>query len=92
MNLRRKLAGAIHVSIFIIIFLSQLVAITYGLRRDSDIKQRFAGFYHLPQDSLDVVYIGSSPVHPYWAGAMAWEEQGFTSWPLSTNLCEKCNR
>ena len=71
---------------FMALFLFLLTGLTYMLRRDSDMKRRFAGFYYQPRDTLDVIYIGSSPVHPYWAASLAWHEYGFTSWPLATNI------
>lgn len=49
-------------------------------------KQRFAGFYYEKNNSIDVIYIGSSPVHPYWVAPLAWNKYGFTSWPLATNM------
>ncbi len=77
---------SIKIICFMLLFLSLLSETTYMLRGESDIKQRFAGFYYQPRDTLDVIYIGSSPVHPYWSAALAWDEYGFTSWPLATNV------
>ena len=77
---------SIKIICFLLLFLFLLSGITYMLRGDNDTKQRFAGFYYQPRDTLDVIYIGSSPVHPYWAAALAWGEYGFTSWPLATNV------
>lgn len=59
---------------------------TYVLRGNSDIKQRFANFYYEPDQTIDMIYIGSSPVHPYWAAPLAWKEYGFTSASLATNV------
>lgn len=74
------------VIIFIGVFLIGLNCLTYIFRPDSDIKQRFAGFYYEEDNSIDVIYIGSSPVHPYWAPPLAWDTYGFTSWSLATNV------
>ena len=71
---------------FVAFFLTFLCTLTYILRPDSDTKRRFAGFYAQEKNSLDVIYIGSSPVQPYWASALAWNEYGFTSWPLGTSV------
>lgn len=76
----------IRIIFFNSIFMFLLTRMTYVLRSETDMKQRFAGFYYEPENTLDVIYIGSSPVHPYWATYLAWEEQGFTSWPLATNV------
>ena len=72
--------------VFFLIFDILFVGISYVLRQDNDLKKRFAGFYNCEEGSLDVVYIGASPVHPYWAAPLAWNEYGFTSWPLATNV------
>ena len=80
------LKKAIKMICFMLLFLFLLAGSAYILRGENDIKQRFAGFYYQPRDTLDVIYIGSSPVHPYWAAALAWDEYGFTSWPLATNV------
>lgn len=84
----QKAKISIKILSFILIFLYLFVHITYVLRADSDMKQRFAGFYSEPEHSLDVIYIGSSPVHPYWAAPLAWNLHGFTSLPLATNVQE----
>lgn len=71
---------------FWLIFIYFFINISYVLRRDSDIKDRFAGFYSLSEDSLDMIIIGSSPVHPSWGASLAYGEYGFTSYPISTNV------
>lgn len=76
----------IRILIFLGGFLVFFLGATYILRANSDRKQRFANFYYEPEYSIDVVYIGSSPVHPYWSPALAWELQGFTSASLATNV------
>ena len=49
-------------------------------------RDRMMGFYYLEEDSLDMIMIGSSPVHPYWGASLAYKEYGFTSYPLSTDI------
>ncbi|MBR3402404.1 MAG: hypothetical protein IKG67_09240 [Parasporobacterium sp.] len=43
------------------------------------------GFYKEPKDSLDVVLIGSSAVYTSYYPPLAYEEQGITSYSLSTS-------
>lgn len=73
---------------FLLIFCLSLNTATYILRPDGDIKQRFTGFYYQEDNSVDMIFIGSSSVMPYWCSPLAWHEYGFTSWPLSTNTQE----
>ncbi|MCM1266982.1 MAG: glycosyltransferase [Bacteroidales bacterium] len=71
---------------FIGIFLAVLLPISYMVRTNGDVKDRFAGFYAEKKDSLDVVMIGSSPVFPYYAAPKLWGETGIAMYPLSTNV------
>lgn len=76
----------VRVIIFTSIFFYLFFSISYVLRPEGDTKDRFAGFYALEENCLDMVIIGSSPVHPYWAASLAYGERGFTSYPLATNV------
>lgn len=73
---------------FIGIFCILFINISYILRHDSDMKERFMGFYAEDSDTIDMIMIGSSAVSPYWAASMAYNEHGITSYPLSTNSQE----
>lgn len=46
--------------------------------------ERIRGFYLEDEDSLDVVFVGSSEVYCGFAPALAYEECGFTSYPFAT--------
>ncbi len=72
--------------IFIGIFLVSLVPISYIVRTNGDVKDRFSGFYALEENTLDVVMIGSSPVSPYYSAPMLWGETGIAAYPLSSNV------
>lgn len=76
--------------IFLIAFIWLFMNISYVLRQDSDMKDRFAGFYSLKRNSMDMVMIGSSPVHPYYSASLAYGEYGFVSYPIATNVQEPC--
>lgn len=77
---------ALQSIIFIAIFLYILMTVTYIIRTNGDVKDRFTGFYAEPKNTIDVVMIGSSPVYPYYAAPMMWGEYGITAYPISSNL------
>lgn len=72
--------------IFIGIFLAALIPVSYIVRTNGDVKDRFSGFYAEKDDTLDIVMIGSSPVFPYYATPMLWGETGIAAYPLSSNV------
>ena len=63
-----------------------LVMLTYCLRTNGAVKDRFLGFYAEPKNSIDVVMIGSSSVFPYYCAPQMYGETGIVMYPLSTNL------
>ena len=72
--------------IFILIFIWLTISLTYILRTNGDEKDRFTGFYSEPDNTIDAVIIGSSPVYPGYATPKLWGETGITLYPLSTNM------
>lgn len=77
---------AIQSIIFIAVFLYLLMTVTYIIRTNGDVKDRFTGFYAEKDNTIDVAMVGSSPVYPYYAAPMMWGEYGFRAYPISTNL------
>lgn len=73
------------VIIFFILFVFFLQCLTYMLRTNGEVKDRFTGFYAEKKNTIDAIMIGSSPVHPYYAAPQIWGEHGIASYPLSTN-------
>lgn len=71
--------------LFIFIFLLLLQSVTYIVRTNGNVKDRFVGFYAEGRNTLDAVMIGSSPVYPCFSGPQLWGEYGITSYPLSSN-------
>ena len=71
--------------IFIGIFLLSLIPVSYIVRTNGDVKDRFSGFYAEKKDSIDIVIIGSSPVFPYYSAPKLWGETGIAAYPLSSN-------
>ena len=80
---RKQLVQSI---IFIVLFLYILMTVTYIIRTNGDVKDRFTGFYAEKKDTVDVVLVGSSPVYPYFATPMMWGEYGIRAYPISSNL------
>lgn len=71
---------------FLGIFVILLTMLTYMLRTNGAVKDRFVGFYAERKNTIDAVLIGSSPVFPYYATPEIYGEKGFVVYPLSTNL------
>lgn len=83
---RKGFVQAIQVAAFLGIFLLLLVAVSYMVRTNGDVKDRFSGFYAEKDHTLDIVMIGSSPVFPYYAAPKLWGETGIAMYPLSSNM------
>lgn len=77
---------ALKAILFVCLFLFMLRSVTYMMRTNGDIKEIFLGFYAEPEDTIDVVMIGSSPVYPFYAAPQMWGEHGFTAYPLASNV------
>lgn len=82
MNRKQFLQGII----FIGIFLCALIPVSYIVRTNGDVKDRFSGFYAEKEETLDIIMIGSSPVFPYYAAPKLWGETGIAAYPLSSNV------
>lgn len=76
----------VQIAVFIGIFMILLVAVSYMVRTNGDVKDRFSGFYAEKNGTLDIVMIGSSPVFPYYAAPKLWGETGIAMYPLSSNM------
>ena len=72
--------------IFMGIFFLALIPVSYIVRTNGDVKDRFSGFYAEQDNTLDIVMIGSSPVFPYYAAPKLWGETGIAAYPLSSNV------
>ena len=67
--------------VFLAIFFIILTHLTYIIRTSGDLKARFAGFYAEPDNTIDAILIGSSPVYPYYAAPKIWADYGITTYP-----------
>lgn len=76
---------AARAGIFLALFIFILMAVTYIVRTNGGVKDRFVGFYAEKKDTLDVILVGSSPVYPAYSAPRLYGEYGIASYPLSTN-------
>ncbi|MBR1670232.1 MAG: SGNH/GDSL hydrolase family protein [Butyrivibrio sp.] len=72
--------------IFILIVLFLLVHLTYCLRTNGDVKDRFVGFYWEKRNTVDAVFIGSSPIPAAIATPKIYGDLGVTVFPISSNV------
>lgn len=72
--------------LFCILFVAILIPLSYALRTNGDVKDRFVGFYAEPNNTIDVVFIGSSPVYGAFVTPKIWGEAGITSYALSSHV------
>lgn len=79
---RSQLCKAIS---FILIFLFLLTGVSYIVRTNGAVKNRFAGFYAEEKDSIDVLMCGGSTIATSFSPGYMWGEYGFTSYPISSN-------
>lgn len=75
----------VKVVVFICGFLLLLRSVSYMLRTDGIVKERFVGFYAEKDNTLDMVIIGSSPVGTCYISPKIWGEYGVAAYPISTN-------
>lgn len=72
--------------VFVVAFIITLTALTYMVRPEGDTKNRFMGFYAEPEDSIDVILIGSSPTYSSVVMPQLYGEFGIRSFPLASNV------
>lgn len=71
--------------LFLAGFLFLFVSVSYILRTNGGVKERFTGFYAEKDNTIDVFLLGSSPVYPFYSAPKMYGEEGIASYPLSTN-------
>lgn len=84
--MKGKFKIPVQIALFIAVFLALLLPVSYMVRTNGDVKDRFAGFYAQKKGTLDIIMIGSSPVFPYYAAPKLWGETGIAMYPLSSNM------
>lgn len=85
MKLLKRISIAL---VFVIIGTLSLGAVSYMVRpvdgSNEEIRNRITGFYAEPDDSLDMVVLGSSAVYRYINNPLLWKEKGLTSYNFAT--------
>lgn len=76
--------------LFVAIFLLLLRTVSYVVRTNGSVKDRFSGFYAEPKNTIDAVIIGSSPVAPYYCTPKMFNDYGQAVYPLSSNAQRPC--
>ena len=76
---------ALKAVVFLAVFLWLLVTVTYIIRTNGDVKDRFTGFYAEKENTIDAILVGSSPVYPYYSAPALYGKSGIAAYPLSTN-------
>ncbi|MBR4669429.1 MAG: SGNH/GDSL hydrolase family protein [Butyrivibrio sp.] len=72
--------------IFILAILWLIPHLTYCIRTNGDVKDRFVGFYAEKRNTIDAVVIGSSPVPYCISTPKIYGDMGITMYPLSSNM------
>ncbi len=82
----KKWKGPIEICALCLTLIASLMISTYFLNHQfhSD-EMRVRAFYMEPQNSLDMVLIGSSAAYTTFSCTLAWQEEGFTSYTLATS-------
>ena len=71
--------------IFVVVFVSLYIALSYVMRPVTMYRNTIQGLYAEKSDSLDVVCIGGSSTSTFWEPYEAWKRWGMTSYDLSTD-------
>ena len=87
----KLLKRMIVIIVFIISFGAVFVPLSYSLRplteENKETRDRAVGFYAEPDDSLDVVVLGSSSMFRYINNLELWENEGLTSYNFAFPGC-----
>lgn len=82
----KKLRKAAGTAVFLAIAVVLLAAASYLVRPGKDVIEmsRFRGFYAEPEESIDVIFTGSSAMYRFINPLQLWEEYGFTSYSMTS--------
>ncbi len=72
----------LHTVAFLLVFLWLFLQATHLFR---PIRNNIASFYSVPENSLDVIFIGGSSTFVYWEPYEAWNDHGMVSYNYSTS-------
>ena len=81
-----KSRTAVRALIFVLIAALGIGLISPMLVANNDWDKRHVhGFFLEPEDSLDVVLIGASQLYTGYSAPLAWQQYGYTSYPLTVS-------
>lgn len=81
-----KSRTAVRALIFVLIAVLGIGLISPMLVANNDWDKRHVhGFFLEPEDSLDVVLIGASQLYTGYSAPLAWQQYGYTSYPLTVS-------
>lgn len=85
--MKKNIAAGIRTVIFLLILAYLFVHISYMVRGElAHTRNNLSGFYEMEEDSLDVVFIGTSGTMSSFAPERAWEQYGFASYNFCINV------
>lgn len=84
-----KRALACRHLLLIVVLLYSAAANVLSVNNTWDMRH-IRGFYLEPQDSLDVVMLGASELYTGFSSPLAWQQYGFTSYPLAVSSMPSC--
>lgn len=84
--MRRKVRYILEFIIIIVLVAYFTAHFTYMLREPTLEKTCLAGFYAEPEDTLDVVFLGSSALRSSINPIILWEEYGITSYDIASSV------
>ena len=81
-----KSRTAVRALVFVLIAVLGIGLISPMLVANNDWDKRHVhGFFLEPEDSLDVVLIGASQLYTGYSAPLAWQQYGYTSYPLTVS-------
>ena len=82
----KRWKGSLEVVALCVAIIASLFVSSHVLNHQfSSDELRVRAFYKEPENSLDMVLIGSSAAYTTFSSTVAWKEEGFTSYTLATS-------
>ena len=76
-QLIRALAFALAAAVLLLVLCD-----LFKLSNNPNYDKYFYSYRHLPEDTIDAVFVGTSGMDRFWIGAKAYEEYGMSAWSL----------
>lgn len=86
-KVKKYIRRALEITLFILLFCVMFICITYGFRDPlANSRDNIVGFYAEDKNSLDVVVLGTSSTFSAYNPLEAYNQYGYTSYDLCTNI------